>query len=115
MASADLTNHPLLEALACIGKPLVCSTVMSTEAEIRESVALLVGAGAPFSLLHCNSTYPAPFKDVNLEYMATLREIGDCPVGYSSHDRGINVCVAATAMGADIVEKHFTLDKNMEG
>ena len=115
MASADLTNHPLLEALACIGKPLVCSTGMSTEAEIRESVALLVGAGAPFSLLHCNSTYPAPFKDVNLEYMATLREIGGCPVGYSSHDRGINVCVAATAMGADIVEKHFTLDKNMEG
>jgi N-acetylneuraminate synthase len=114
-ASADFTNHPFLLSLAETGKPLVCSTGMTTEAEIRDSVNLLIGEGCQFALLHCNSTYPAPFKDVNLRYMETLREIGGCPTGYSSHDRGINVSIAAAALGADIVEKHITLDKAMEG
>ncbi len=114
-ASADLTNHDLLLRLTATGKPLICSTGMSTEAEIIESVAVLRKAGAEYALLHCNSTYPAPFKDLNLAYMENLRRFGDCPVGYSSHDRGGNIAVAAVALGANIIEKHFTLDRAMEG
>jgi sialic acid synthase SpsE/sugar phosphate isomerase/epimerase len=114
-ASADFTNHELLMSLAETGRPLICSTGMSTELEIRESVSLLKSLGAQFSLLHCNSTYPAPFKDLNLKYMAVLRQIGECPVGYSSHDRGINIAVAAVTLGANVIEKHFTLDRAMEG
>lgn len=114
-ASADFTNHPFLRRLARTGKPLICSTGMTSHTEVRESVDLLIDEGSQFALLHCNSTYPAPFKDINLRYMENLREIGGCPTGYSSHDRGINVCVAAVALGADIIEKHFTLDKEMEG
>lgn len=115
LASADLTNHELLTAMAKTGKPLICSTGMSREEEIRESVALMRQAGAPFALLHCNSTYPVPFKDINLGYMKRLGEIGGCPVGYSGHERGWAVPVAAVAQGAAIVEKHFTLDRDMEG
>ena len=115
LASADLTNHDLLEALARIGKPLICSTGMSNEAEIIESVRILKKHSAPFVLLHCNSTYPAPFKDIHLHYMDRLRHIGDCPVGYSGHERGISVAIAAVARGAKVVEKHFTLDRTMEG
>jgi N-acetylneuraminate synthase len=114
-ASADLTNHDLLHRLARTGKPMICSTGMSTEAEIREATSLLRSAGAQFALLHCNSTYPAPFKDLNLHYMQSLRQVGECPVGYSSHDRGINIAVAAVALGANILEKHLTLDRTMEG
>lgn len=115
VASADLTNHDLLRALAKTGKPLICSTGMSTENEIIESARLLQRLGAMYVLLHCNSTYPAPFKDVNLNYLERLKEIGDCPVGYSGHERDINVAIAAVAKGAKVIEKHFTLDKSMEG
>lgn len=115
VASADLTNHDLLKALAKTGKPLLCSTGMATEQEIRESVKLLKELGAMYVLLHCNSTYPTPFKDVNLNYLDRLKEIGDCPIGYSGHERGINVSIAAVAKGAKVIEKHFTLDKTMEG
>ena len=115
LASADLTNHDLLEALARIGKPLICSTGMSNEAEIIDAVRILRKHSAPFVLLHCNSTYPAPFKDINLHYMDRLRQIGSCPVGYSGHERGISVAIAAVARGAKVVEKHFTLDRKMEG
>ncbi|WP_066117248.1 N-acetylneuraminate synthase family protein [Geminocystis sp. NIES-3709] len=115
VASADLTNHDLLTALAKTGKPLLCSTGMATEKEISESVKLLKELGAMYVLLHCNSTYPAPFKDVNLNYLERLKEIGDCPVGYSGHERGINVAIASIAKGAKVIEKHFTLDKTMEG
>ena len=114
-ASADLTNHDLLNQLAATGKPIICSTGMSTEAEIREAVAVLNAAGAQYCLLHCNSTYPAPYKDINLAYMGVLRNLGDCPVGYSSHDRGPNIALAAVALGANIIEKHITLDQAMEG
>lgn len=114
-ASADFTNPDFLIRLASTGKPMICSTGMSTEAEIRESVRLLRTVGAQYALLHCNSTYPAPFKDLNLHYMTNLRQLGDCPVGYSSHDRGINIAMAAVALGANIIEKHFTLDRSMEG
>ncbi|MBM6404315.1 N-acetylneuraminate synthase family protein [Phycicoccus sp. CSK15P-2] len=115
IASADLTNHTLLTHAAASGTPLVVSTGMSTEAEIRESVALLRSTGTPYALLHCQSTYPAPFKDVNLSYLTRLAELGDCPVGYSGHERGYHVPIAAVALGATIVEKHFTVDKTMEG
>ncbi len=115
VASADFTNHDFLRQLAGTGKALICSTGMTTEVEIRESVALLRTAGAQYALLHCNSTYPAPFKDLNLRYMANLRQLGECSVGYSSHDRGINIAVAAVTLGANIIEKHFTLDREMEG
>ena len=115
IASADLTNHALLAHAAAGGTPLVVSTGMSTEAEIRESVALLRGTGTPYALLHCQSTYPAPFKDVNLAYLTRLAELGDCPVGYSGHERGFHVPLAAVALGASIIEKHFTVDRTMEG
>lgn len=115
VASADLTNHPFLDALCATGKPLIVSTGMSREVEIRESVALLRRRAARFVLLHCNSTYPAPFKDINLAYLQRLGEIGQCLVGYSGHERDINVAVAAVARGAKVVEKHFTIDKAMEG
>ena len=115
VASADLTNHDLLTRMSATGKPLICSTGMASEAEIRDAVNLLRGAGAPFALLHCNSTYPAPYKDVNLSYLPRLGEIGGVPVGYSGHERGWFTPVAAVALGARIVEKHITLDRSLEG
>ena len=115
VASADLTNHELITALAKTRKPLICSTGMSTDSEIKETVNLLKKLGVIYVLLHCNSTYPAPFKDINLNYLDKLKEIGDCPIGYSGHERDINVAIAAVAKGAKVIEKHFTLDKSMEG
>ncbi|SDY34513.1 N-acetylneuraminate synthase [Allochromatium warmingii] len=115
VASADLTNNELLTALAATGKPLICSTGMSTEPEIKGAVSLLRRLGAPFALLHCNSTYPTPFKDVNLSYLACLKQITGTLVGYSGHERGIAVPVAAVALGARIIEKHLTVDRHMEG
>lgn len=114
-ASADLTNHELLAAIAGTGRPLLLSTGMSLETEIIEAVEVLRQHGAQYALLHCNSTYPAPFKDINLAYMDRLKSIGECLVGYSGHERGYAVAVAAVALGAKIVEKHFTLDKSLEG
>ena len=116
VSSADFTNIPFLKVLAKTGKPLFCSTGMSTEAEIQQSVYHLKKASAQFILLHCNSTYPAPLKDVNLKYLEQLTRIsGGGLVGYSGHDIGIDVSIAAVAMGAKVIEKHFTLDKSMEG
>lgn len=115
VASADLTNHDLLEQIARTGRPLICSTGMSNEGEIVEAVRILRRLNAQYVLLHCNSTYPAPFKDIHLNYMDRLKRIGNCPVGYSGHERGIAVAIAAVARGARVVEKHFTLDRNMEG
>lgn len=114
-ASADLTNHQLLRACADRHLPMLVSTGMSTEDEILGSVKILRSAGAQFALLQCQSTYPAPFKDVNLRYMDRLAELGDCPVGYSGHERGFHVPIAAVARGANIIEKHFTVDKTLEG
>ena len=115
VASADLTNYEMLEALAKTGKPLICSTGMSTESEIRSSIGRLRRLGAPYALLHCNSTYPTPFKDVNLSYLPRLKELAGSVVGYSGHERGYSVPLAAVALGARIVEKHFTADRSMEG
>ena len=115
VASADLTNHDLIEALARTGKPLLLSTGMSTEQEIMRTVALLKRRRASYVLLHCIATYPAPFKDVNLRYLERLQKLGDCLVGYSGHERGYAIPLAAVARGAKVIEKHLTLDKTMEG
>lgn len=114
-ASADLTNHRLLTAMARTYKPLILSTGMSDEDEIRQASALLKDLGAAYAMLHCNSTYPTPFKDIHLDYLPRLREIGDCPVGYSGHERGLYVAIAAVAKGACIIEKHITEDRTLEG
>jgi len=115
IASADVTNHLLLDTVASFHRPMILSTGMSTEQEIGEAVGVVRREGAPFALLQCQSTYPAPFKDVNLRYMDRLAEIGDCPVGYSGHERGYHVAIAAVARGAKVIEKHFTTDKTLEG
>jgi N-acetylneuraminate synthase len=115
VASADLTNHPLLRHLTASGLPLFISTGMASESEIQESVAILKSEGAKFVLLHCNSTYPAPFKDINLNYMARLSELNQGLIGYSGHERGIHIAVAAVALGAKVIEKHFTLDRKQQG
>lgn len=115
IASADLTNHELIADAAGRGLPLVLSTGMSRETEIIETVELLRSQGASFALLHCQSTYPAPYKDLNLAYLDRLSEIGQGVVGYSGHERGWHVPVAAVARGAHIIEKHFTVDRGMEG
>ncbi len=115
VASADLTNHDLLEYLAAKDKPLLISTGMSTEDEILAAVKLLREKNAMFVLLHCNSTYPCPLEDINLSYLNRLSEIADDIVGYSGHERGIEVSLAAVALGAKVVERHFTHDKSQEG
>ena len=115
IASADLTNHGLLRDAAGRGMPMVLSTGMSREEEIRESAALVRSYGVPFAMLHAQSTYPAPYKDVNLAYLDRLAEIAQAPVGYSGHERGFHIPVAAVARGARIIEKHFTVDRELEG
>ncbi|MCP3913177.1 MAG: TIM barrel protein [Actinomycetia bacterium] len=115
VASADLTNHELIDAIADTGKPMLLSTGMAHEREIVETVGRLFERGASFGLLHCNSAYPAPVQDINLEYMHRLGELGDFPVGYSGHERGTAVSVGAVAKGARIVERHLTLNRSWEG
>ncbi len=114
VASADLTNMPLLEKLSLTKKPLILSTGMSKEDEILKTVSFLKSRNISFALLHCNSTYPAPIHDINLKWMQKLKEIHPI-TGYSGHERGINVTLAAVALGASIVERHYTLDREMEG
>ncbi len=115
VASADMTNHSLLRHMAASGIPLVISTGMSTEGEIRESVEVIRSTGVAHAFLHCQSTYPAPFKDINLAYLTRLAELTQAPVGYSGHERGYHVAIAAVALGARIIEKHFTIDRDLEG
>ena len=114
VASADLTNLPLLDELIKTNKPLVLSTGMSELDEINITVNFLKENDAKFCLLHCNSTYPAPVDDINLAWIAKLQEIHKY-IGYSGHERGINISLAARSMGARIIERHFTLDRGMEG
>ena len=115
IASADLTNHALLEKAASTGKPLICSTGMSTEQEIKSSIEIMKKHKSKFVLLHCNSTYPAPLRDINLNYLSRLKDLTKFFVGYSGHERGINIAISSVALGAKIVEKHFTFDKKLEG
>ncbi len=114
VASADLTNLPLLDHLIEKGKPLILSTGMSRMEEVETTVDFLREHQATFALLHCNSTYPAAFEDINLRFMNQLRRFG-APVGYSGHERGIAVSTVAAALGASIIERHITLDRTMDG
>ena len=114
VASADLTNIPLLDHLAKKGKPLILSTGMSRMEEVEYTVNFLKERQVEFALLHCNSTYPAAFEDINLRFMNKLRQF-DVPVGYSGHERGIAVSTVASALGASIIERHITLDRTMDG
>lgn len=114
VASADLTNLPLLDRLCGTSKPLILSTGMSQREEIQVTTDFLNRRGASYVLLHCNSTYPAPLHDINLKWMEKLRDIHPL-VGYSGHERGIAVSLAAVGLGATVIERHFTLDRKMEG
>lgn len=114
VASADLTNLPLLATLAATGKTLIVSTGMSTSDEIRAAAKFLDDRAAHYVLLHCQSTYPAALHNIHLRFMETLREIHPV-VGYSGHERGIAVSIGAVAMGAVLIERHITLDREMEG
>jgi sialic acid synthase SpsE len=114
--SGELTNLPYLEKVSSIADSIILSTGMSTLTEIEESVSILrANPNAQISILHCNTDYPTPFSDVNLLVMNTLKEHFNTPVGYSDHTIGIEVPIAAVALGATIIEKHFTLDRKMEG
>ena len=114
IASADLCNPYLIRKAASLGKPLILSTGMSYEHEIIRAIAQLVELKVPFALLHCNSAYPAPETDIQLRYLTRLAQLHDV-VGYSGHERGTAISIAAVALGAKIVERHITLDRSMEG
>lgn len=114
--SGEITNLPYLIKIAETRKPIVLSTGMSTLEEISDAIAVLNGHGAgEITLLHCTTEYPAPIEDVNLRAMETMRQKFGLKVGYSDHTQGIEIPIAAVAMGAYVIEKHFTLDRNMEG
>ena len=114
IASADLCNPYLIKKAASLGKPLILSTGMSYEHEIIKAIAQLKGLDIPFALLHCNSAYPAPETDIQLGYIARLKQLHNV-IGYSGHERGTAISIAAVALGATLIERHITLDRNMEG
>ena len=114
--SGEVTNYPYLVEIAKTGKPVVMSTGMCELQEIDEAIKVLKTNGtSDITLLHCNTQYPTPYKDVNLRAMETLRNRYKVKVGYSDHTKGIEVPIAAVALGAEVIEKHFTLDKNLPG
>lgn len=114
--SGEVTNLPYLLVIAKTKKPVVMSTGMCELEEIGAALDILKSNGTPeITLLHCNTEYPTPFADVNLRAMETLRQRFGVKVGYSDHTQGIEVPIAAAALGACVIEKHFTLDKTMEG
>lgn len=116
--SGEITNFPYLRAIGQTGKPVILSTGMANIQEIEAAIEVLVKYGTPRSditLLHCTTEYPAPKNEINLRAMQTLRERFGLSVGYSDHTEGIEIPVAAVALGAVVIEKHFSLDRNMEG
>lgn len=116
--SGEITNLPYLRHIGHYGKPVILSTGMATLNEIGEALALLEKAGTPrnrITVLHCNTEYPTPMSDVNLRAMLTIRDTFGIAVGYSDHTLGIEVPIAAVALGATVIEKHFTLDRNLPG
>lgn len=116
--SGEITNKPYLQHIAKKGKPVVLSTGMSNLDEIRTALDVLTKSGTVLSeiaILHCNTEYPTPMEDVNLYAMQHIRDTFGVKVGYSDHTKGIEVPIAAVALGAEIIEKHFTLDRMMEG
>lgn len=114
--SGEVTNYPYLLAIARTRKPVVMSTGMCKMKEIADAIAVLHENGTSnITLLHCNTEYPTPYEDVNLKAMQTIKDTFGYEIGYSDHTKGIEVPIAAVAMGATIIEKHFTLERNMEG
>ena len=114
--SGDITNYPYLVKIAGKGKKVILSTGMCYLDEIEAAVKVLNDNGCnDIVILHCNTEYPTPYKDVNLNAMQEIKEKFNVTVGYSDHTEGIEVPIAAVAMGAKVIEKHFTLDRNMEG
>ncbi len=114
--SGEITNLPYLIKIANTHKPIIMSTGMSTLEEIEDAMKVLYDNGANnITILHCTTEYPAPYNEVNLKSIGTLRKKFSLNVGYSDHTKGIEIPIAAAAMGATVIEKHFTLDRNMEG
>lgn len=114
--SGEITNLPYLEKIAVTGRGIIMSTGMSTIEEINSAINVLESKGSRnIIVLHCNTQYPTPFNDVNLLAMNSIKEATGRSVGYSDHTEGIEVALAAVALGARVIEKHFTLDRNMEG
>ena len=116
IGSGEVTNIPYLRQMASYHKPIILSTGMATLAQVAMAYDTLIAAGAPMvSLLHCTTNYPCPKNEVNLRAMQTMKEAFKCTVGYSDHTMGTEIPIAAVAMGAEIIEKHFTLDRSMDG
>ncbi len=116
--SGEISNLPYLRHVGALGKPILLSTGMSTLGEVEAALAVLESAGsrrADVTVLHCTTEYPAPLAEVNLRAMLTLRDAFGVKVGYSDHTDGIEVAVAAVALGATVIEKHITLDRNLPG
>ena len=114
--SGEITNLPLLIKIAQLGEPIIMSTGMSELSEVGDAIKVLKENGAgEITILHCTTEYPAPYEDVNLKAIDTMKEAFGLPVGYSDHTKGLEIPVAAVARGACVIEKHFTLDRNMEG
>jgi N,N'-diacetyllegionaminate synthase len=116
--SGEITNKPYLQHIAGKGKPVILSTGMATIKEIEDALAVFSAEGLPtdkITVLHCNTEYPTPMNDVNLRAMLHIKETFHVKVGYSDHTLGIEVPVAAVALGAAVIEKHFTLDRNLPG
>ncbi|MBM7622972.1 N,N'-diacetyllegionaminate synthase [Sporohalobacter salinus] len=114
--SGEITNLPYLKKIGSLNQRVVMSTGMANLSEIEAALDVLTKAGAEdITVLHCNTEYPTPMEDVNLNAMQTIKDAFKVPVGYSDHTLGIEVPVAAVAMGAKVIEKHFTLDNKMEG
>jgi N,N'-diacetyllegionaminate synthase len=116
--SGEITNLPYLRRVAGFGKELILSTGMATLGEIEAALEVIERSGCPrdqITLLHCTTEYPAPYGEVNLRAIATLRDAFGVAVGYSDHTEGIEISLAAVALGATIIEKHFTLDRSMPG
>lgn len=114
--SGEITNYPLLRYIGSKKKPVILSTGMATFGETEQAITILQNAGATkISLLHCVTDYPADIRHVNLKVMEILHDVFKVPVGFSDHTTGITAAIAAAAMGATIIEKHFTIDKNLPG
>ena len=116
--SGEITNLPYIEIIGALGDPVIISTGMSDQNEVQDAVNVLLKAGLPkdkITVLHCNTEYPTPMKDVNLRAMKALGDSLGLNYGYSDHTMGIEVPIAAVSLGAIVIEKHFTLDRNMPG
>lgn len=115
IASFDIVNKNLLRHVASKNLPVIFSRGMTNEEEIREAIGIFENENVPYAILHCVSSYPAKDEDANLKVINTLKKKFNCPVGYSDHTSGNHVPILSIAAGACIIEKHFTLDKDMEG